>query len=164
MGAFMFVMQQAPSIDSVFPKSVGGWVAMIAGLIAVFFLVYDRLRGSGKLDADLSNRVAEMSRKQDRTDHNVCGIEGNVKVLDQKVSEVSYEVRGIDGQNGVKGTAKNNAAEIVAIKKRLSAMDVLAALFNADREDDRRSSPTRRSLTDKLKNIVARPDDDDDEG
>ena len=161
MISVVFAMQQvAPSIDSAFPKSVGGWVGMIGGVIAVFFLLYDRLRGSGKLDADLSNRVAEMSRKQDRADHNTCGIEGTVKVLDQKVSEVVYEVRGIDGLNGVKGTARDNTAEIAAIKKRLSAMDVVAAIFKAERDDDRRP---RRSLTAKLRNIVKPDDDDDDE-
>ncbi len=157
----MFVMQQvAPSIDSVFPKSVGGWVAMIGGLVAVVLLLYDRLRGSGKLDADMNSRVNDLTRKIDKTDHEVCGIEGTVRSLDQKVSEVTYEVRGIDGQNGVKGVARSNATEIAHIKKRLSAMDVVAAIFKAERDEDRRP---RRSLTAKLRNIVTH-DEKDDEG
>ncbi len=165
----MFAIQQvAPPLESVFPTSVGGWVAMIVGIAAVVMLAYDRLRGSGRLDADMSNHVSDLARKIELVERECAVAEGALTQFDRKLSEVLYELRGVDGKNGVKGVNRSHALELASIQKRLGAMDVIAALVKAGTYagEDRRVQPPRRSLDSKLMEIVipSVAGDEDDDG
>jgi len=165
MGSLMFAMQQvAPPIESVFPFTVGGWVGMLTGIAALSILIYDRLRGSGKLDADLHNTVNDLERKASRSEHESSDTALQLATLERKLSEVGYELRGVDGQNGVKGLNRTHGVEIATIKKRLADMDVIAALFKAERSvygGEEKRHFTRRSLDAKLAELAQPADDDD---
>ncbi len=165
MTSFLFAMQQvAPPADSIL-KVIGISVAIMTGVVGLLLLLYDRLRGSGKLDADMHNSVRELTQKVAVLERDFGMIELQLSQLDKKLSEVLYELKGTDGLNGIKGLSRAHAAEIAAIKKRLHSMDVVAALLKAQQEAsysgvEKRHS-MRRDIDVKLMDLV-RPDDDDD--
>ncbi len=161
--------EAVPPIETGTPTSIGAWIGMISGGTALVILAYDRLRGSGKREADLNNKVnelqksfADLGRKVDILERELTVIEVNLSTIDRKLSEVLFELRGVDGQNGVKGAGRIHGLEIASIKKRLAAMDVLAALFKAERETYsgvERRHVTRRDFDVKLLEAVQTDDE-----
>ena len=155
-------IQAVPKIETGTPTSIGAWIGMLSGGTALILLAYDRFRGSGKREADLTNKVADLCRQVETLERELTTIEVNLGMVDRKLSEVLYELRGVDGLNGIKGANRNQATEIAAIQKRLAAMDVVAALLKAERDNwkgDERRVSSRRTIDSKLLDLATGKDE-----
>lgn len=124
---------------------MGASVGIMAGVVGLILLAYDRLRGSGKHDADMHGKVNGLLLRADSLDRDHGVVEVQLALLDKRVGEVLYELKGIDGQNGIKGNTRALAEEIRVMKLRLAGYDVVTALFKAER--DQYAGPEKRHFT-----------------
>lgn len=133
-------------IQSVFPTSVGGWVGLIAGSIALTLLVVDRLTARGR-------NLATIDRKIDGLCGQITDMEGELKVVDglaESVRELTQEWRGIPGSgNGYRSIINENRRRIDAMEKRNVGLDAIRE------EDERRSGGKhRRAMDNELDRIL----------
>lgn len=117
-----------------------GWGGFLFSLIACGVLVWDRLLGKGRAAAGLNGKIDNLCEK-------IEDMEGRLEVVDglsRSVTELLFEWRGVDGNNGYKSIIRDNRNRIEKIEKRNDAIDAVR------KEDERRSGGLHRREIDRV--------------
>lgn len=145
MNVFMFALQElTPAVTSVFPSSVGGWVAMMA------FLVH--LQSGG---ASIQFAPAWELTKGIMLTLSTAGIlwtSRTVFFLRDDVRDLKKDVGGADGKNGVKSDVRTLGRRVDEIERRNDRQDVADEFDREGYQGEDRRVRARR-LRDQLKEL-----------
>lgn len=146
-----------PTPESVWPASIGGWVGLVAGSLALTLLIVDRLTARGKNLAAIGGKIDTLCGQVDDMEGKLGAVDG----LAESVRELAQEWRGTPGSdNGYRSIIRENQRRLAAIEKRNYEID---AIKRARDEDDRRSGGQhRRQMDRELNNLI--PEDREEKG
>lgn len=139
-------------VSSITPTSLFGWGGFVFGLVACGVLLWDRIVGRGRTNANLETAVRALGDDLKDMVETQKVMDSHLDSLSTGVRDLTHEVKGVDGLNGIKGLVKQHDVEIKAIHKRNQQMDILAAIYQ--RELDGYDGPERRQSVRRLKDAI----------
>lgn len=143
----LFAQVVAP-IESGTATSIMGWGGFVLGLGAFGILLWDRITGRGRSLAAIDGKIDRLSEQVGELGGTQKIMDGHLASLSTAVGQLTYEVKGVDGLNGLKGKVRDLGEDVQSIQVRNAKMDVLAGMYERERrgyEGPERRQPLRGS-------------------
>lgn len=148
---FLFAQVVAP-IESGTATSIMGWGGFVLGLGAFAILLWDRVKGKGRSLAGIENSIKGISEDCSELKSAQKIMDGLLLSLTGDVRELKFEIKGVDGQNGMKALLREHSSEIEAIHVRNRKADILAAIY--ERELKNYQGPERRESIRRARDLI----------
>lgn len=148
---FLFAQVVAP-IESGTATNVMGWGGFVFGLVACGILLWDRVAGKGRSLAGIENSIRGISEDCGELKSAQRIMDGLLLSLTGDVRELKFEIKGVDGQNGMKALLRQHSSEIESIHVRNRKADILAAIY--ERELKNYGGPERREAVRRARDLI----------
>lgn len=156
MGIVLY-LQRGIAPDGPWPITIAGWATLVMSILALGFLVYDKIAGKTKAILHMESKLDTIASCVEDIEATQTVFGNSMMTLNKTMLELTFELRGVDGQNGAKGDIKEIRAELAQIQTRNRKMDILAAAFE---EQQRYEGPERREVLRRIQQGRRKHDND----
>lgn len=116
-----------PALSGVWPVTVTGWITGISTFAILAFLLYDKVAGKSKAVQRMETQIDALQSEAEDLNATQLVLSNNLKSLAETITKLTYQMQGVDGQNGARGDIREIRAEMAEMQARNRKIDILAA-------------------------------------
>jgi hypothetical protein len=126
---FLLLIIEGPQINSLWPSSLIGLVGSLTGLIGFAVLMYEKITGKGRKLEAIDGSIKNLGLKIEALELTEKIIDTKVDSLTDIVTDLDHEVRGVQGDNGIKAAVRECRVEIQKIHELNRKHELLRERF-----------------------------------
>lgn len=139
--------------ESIWPTSVAGYVGFTAAIISISVITYDRITGRASNWRDVKRDIQDLCTRVEREEAATHAIDDTLGEMDQLLTGIDHELRGVGGDNGIRSAVREIQDSIKKINTRNTAMDLKAAVFEQIIKQTSYTGPERRDTVREMKHL-----------
>ena len=139
------VKEVVAEVTSVTPTSIVGWGGLF-GIISFFFLVFDRVTNRGKNLATLTGKIDGLCEKMEDFEHTQAVMDTRIDTLTGAVRDLTFELKGTDGTNGMKSIVREHTRQLKTINDRNLVRDEIERRDRENYPGPERRKDVRREI------------------
>lgn len=135
---------------------------MVAAFVSVGVIAFDRITGRASNWRDVKNDLKDLCNRMESEETATKNVGVKVDDMDDLLTGINYEIRGVTGENGMRQAMKDIKIAIELIQVRNRKMDIKAAVFEKMLKHTNYDGPERREVIRRVQDLLE--DDEEDKG
>lgn len=121
-----------PAPEGLWPITIAGWATLVIATSTMAVLLYDKIAGKSKSVQRMETQLERLQSEVEDLNSTQLILSNHIKSLHETLMKLTYQLSGVDGQNGARGDIKEIRQELAEIQRRNREMDILAAQYRAE--------------------------------
>lgn len=113
-----------PAPQGVWPVTVAGWATLLIAVATIIVLLYDKVAGRSKVMQRMETQLEQLNSEVEDLNATQLVMSNNVKTLNDLIVKLTYQMTGVDGQNGARGDIRLLRHDVNAIQQRNRDKDI----------------------------------------